>query len=185
MDGGASWTAPTRIAVLTASAPSKGFSIAARPGRLAVAWGEDVRALDQPSPLVHVRVYALGGWQPPVTLTAVPPGSGAYGWFSAPVVMLLASSRVGLAWEGCNDNRVADPNALFICGHESGIDLGRDILWSESSDGGLNWASADVVDTADPNFSDVASTIWMSTQLRGVLVSHPSSITFRRGFDAP
>lgn len=186
MNGGASWSSPMRLAVLTApDASSKSFSIAARPDRLAIAWGDDFRALDQPSPLAHVRVYAGGAWGAPVTLTAVPPVPGAYGRFADPIVTLLASSRVGVAWNACTDNRVADPSALFICGGDTGADIGKDILWSESINGGSTWTPAALVDTATSHYSEMASAIWLSSQLRGVLITHPSGITFRRGFDAP
>lgn len=182
-NGGASWTAPTRIAVLEGpEALARGFSIAARPDRLAITWGDVDRALDDASPFVHVRIYSGGGWQAPVTLTAIPSASAAYGRFGKPIVMLLATSRVGLAWTGCSDNRVTPAPDELICGDYGGYDS-KDILWSESLDGGSTWTAAVIVGSA-AEFSEVVSAIWVSAQHRGVLIGHPNGITFRRGFDA-
>jgi hypothetical protein len=130
-------------------------------------------------------VYAAGAWQAPVTVTAAPPVSGAYGQFGDPIVTLLVSSRVGLTWAARIDRRVSDPGALSVCDTDTGQDLGSDILWSESVDGGSVWTPPTVVDTAYPHYSEMASSIWVSSQLRGVLITHPSGITFRRWFDGP
>ncbi len=182
-NGGASWTAPTQLAVLEPGAVAKGFSIAARPDRLAIAWGDLDRDPADPSPLVHVRVSTGGAWQTPLTLSAVPPVAAAYGRFSDPIVTLLASSRVGLAWAACTDNRVTDRPDELICGDYGGYDA-KDILGSESTDNGAIWTPSAIVGS-DTSYAEVASATWVSSQLRGVLIGHPTGITFRRGFDAP
>lgn len=180
-NSGATWSAPVKLAELTSQV---GFSIAARPDRLAVAWGDDVRAVADQSPLVHVRVFSAGVWHDPVALTAEPLVSGVYGRFSAPIVTLLASTRVGLAWKACLDNRVAEPGAEFICGGPIGV-VGYDVLWAESVNGGVDWTTAALVNSAAA-YSQRASAIWLSSSLRGVLVSHDGRpISFRRGFDSP
>ncbi len=190
-NGGATWSTPIRLATLATPGGYDGkwarsFSVAARPDRLAVSWGDAVRVPDLPSPAIHVRVYAGGTWRAPTELTAVPPTATAYGQFRGPVVMLLAWSRVGLTWAGCIDIRPVDPYSELVCDDYAG-NSDADALWSESTDNGSTWSEATVVASSAPYpVAGRISSTWLSSRLRGVLVGHANGhLSFMRGFDAP
>jgi BNR repeat protein len=178
VDSGATWQPPSVLAATFAPFPLPGvfpklqsrFAIAARPDRMAVAWtGPWTDAMDD-VPSLFVRVFAGGAWRAPATLTVPPPAGDPYpyGYVSSPVVTLLASTRVGLAWNACHDYRSSDP--MFGCGETYGGDF--DPHWAESSNNGVAWTDPVIIDP-DAVFGTITaiSAVWTSANLRGVLIT--------------
>jgi hypothetical protein len=197
IDGGITWPAPTVLATAFTPAyqgyeavPNRTqFSLAARPDRMALAWTGGWPATAG-HPELFVRVFANGVWGSPSTITAVAgAGQFPYGYFFSPAATLLASTRVGVAAVVCEDLRSADP--IYGCGEPYGGNFHA--LWVESTGNGSSWtAPAEVDPGAGYTTINAASAIWMSTGLRGVLVSRANGepewdyrITFSRGSGSP
>ena len=178
LDSGATWQPPQVLASTFTPFPLAGvypimqsrFSIAARPDRMAIAWtGPWTDAMDD-APSLFVRVFAGGAWRAPTTLTVSPPAGDPYpyGYFSSPVVTLLANTRVGLAWNACHDLRSV--NEIDACGERFGGDF--DPHWAESSTNGVAWTNPVIIDPGAA-FTTISaiSAVWVSANLRGVLIT--------------
>jgi hypothetical protein len=188
LDGGATWQAPKVIQPPYPGNLQLEYSVAARPDRVAVAWTNFT------DPLVNVRVAARDLWAAPVAVTAdATVSSPAYGYLHAPIVKLIADTRVGIAFAGCRSDAVGG-----TCDY--GLpDTVDDVLWAESQTNGAGWTTPVVISPATsaadgriwPNTHDI-SVAWTSRNLRAVLVSRSSGEPdwfvrnfFTRGYGLP
>ena len=198
-DGGRTWQYPAVLA--TFAAPPyryayENIAIAARPDRLAVAWTGDTRASGAESPELQVRVRSGGTWGRPAAIAAIPPdATWKYGFFHHVALTLLSTSRVGVGWAACYEDREFPD---FRC-YEATAGTADDALWTESTDNGASWSAATVVSSVDvvyggSSWSNVGSisAVWPSAEMRGILVSRwsgepewDSRVFFTRGHGLP
>jgi hypothetical protein len=175
VDGGVTWQPPQVLGTGYDPGPSAdftrlGFGIAARPDRAAIVWTGDWRAPADPGPTLTVRVFAAGSWRAPIIRTAALPAPDHYGIFDDPTVVLLASSRIGLAWAACRE----DPEATAACDETAS---NQDVLWSESLDNGASWTILEVAAPGGAAVGGVSariatpSAIWPSGSFRAILIS--------------
>jgi hypothetical protein len=188
LDGGATWQAPKVIQAPYPDNPQLQYSVAARPDRVAIAWSNFL------DPVINVRLATMGVWAAPASVTAPPADpTPVYGYLHAPIVKLLADTRVGLAFAGCRLDAI-DGTCEYAF-----TDTVDDVLWSESQNNGIGWTTPNVISPADsaadgrtwPHTNDI-SVAWTSRNLRAVLVSRASGDPdwflrnfFTRGYGLP
>jgi hypothetical protein len=116
---------------------------------------------------MFVRVFAAGSWGAPTTITvSSDPGATPYGYLSSPAVMLLGSTRVGVAAVVCTDYRAIDP--YYECGEPVGGKFHP--YWTESTNNGGAWTTPVDVNGGPLVYIDRVSAVWPSANVRGVLV---------------
>jgi hypothetical protein len=171
--GGMSWQSPKVLGALPAG-PNAAFAIAARPDRAAIAWTGAPRTPDEQGPKLFVRSFAGGAWRTPVTLTATRPPPDHYFVTGTPSVMLLGSTRIGVAFTACHEFLDPGPRS---CGDTYPKD---DVLWAESTNNGATWSGPSVASKGGQTvggmeaWSAIPSAVWPSSRSRAILISRHS-----------
>ncbi len=177
-DGGRTWQYPAVLA--TFAAPPYRYAYRERRDRGAP--GPPRRRLDRGHPRVGRGEPRAAGprpvgrhWGRPAAIAAIPPdATWKYGFFHHVALTLLSTSRVGVGWAACYEDREF---ADFRC-YEATAGTADDALWTESTDDGASWSAATVVSSVDvvygsSSWSNVGSisAVWPSADVRGILVS--------------
>ncbi len=149
---GRTWTGATLD-----TASSSDVATAAGSGRLAVAWvGPDG---------LRLRTWQASVWGP-VAVAAAPGVPTDYSWATTPAIALLGTGQVGATWGACHlDCSTGEPKV--------------DLLWTESTDGGLTFPFRQVIAIgmfSGPNYPQnwYPSLVWGSATSRYVMYSAES-----------
>ena len=145
VDGGTTWQPPQVLATGPTTYRYPWWAIAARPDRAVIAWQGERRNPDETGPRLHLRIFAGGAWRAPVTVTAARADSEHYLRTEKPSVVLVGSSRVGVAFTACQE--VAGEQGPTCDVAEIGP-YPEDVLWAESTNNGATWSGPSIASPA-------------------------------------